>query len=442
MPGHGLGLAELVVAGEDPAAVLAFQGEDEGAAVGGAAAPGVPIEVGHGTEPGVLRRQALQGGVDGLLLGADQADLHLAVLQGKDLGPEHGGVGDADELEAVPVGVGPGDDEEPGAVRGAVDVGGLEMPVNPLALRVQEVEVPLRGGGHGLDDVFQGEAVEPVPQVEGQDRHLGVREKLGIKVALAQVFAHGKVVGEVAVVHQGGVQRRKGVGAAGVPHPAPGGVALVGDPDVGLEIQEIVVEGGFFGVAHDLEDHEVAPLGEHKGLFLPQGGIISLVQLVAVLGDELVFHLAPGDMIELVLLDEMLEHLGLHPHEVLPDLRGFDHQARQIPPVVDGGLAPGVVHPEDLGDEPGLHRGPGLGVQVGDLNQVIVIQDFLGNPQGVGIQAHRGDAAALAVAPVVHLHRGLEDVAAGHRDAAGKAGDPAAAFFIGLINPAREDRAR
>ncbi len=84
--------------------------------------------------------------------------------------------------------------------------------------------------------------------------------------------------------------------------------------------------------------------------------------------------------------------------------------------------------------------GPGLGVQVGDLNQVIVIQDFLGHPQGAGIQAHGGDPAALAVAPVVHLHRGLEDVAAGHRDAAGKAGDPAAAFFIGLINPAGRER--
>ena len=417
-------------------AVPAFQGEDKGAAVGGAAAPGVPIEVGHGAEPGVLRRQALQGGVDGLLFGADQADLHFAVLQGEDLGPEHGGVGDADELETVFVRVVPGDDEEPGAVGGAVDVGGLEMPVNPLALRLQEVEVPLGGGGHGLDDVFQGEAVEAVPEVEGQDRHLGVRQELGIEMALAQVFADRKVVGEVAVVHQGGVQGRKGMGAAGVPDPSPGGVALVGDPDVGLKIQEVVIESGFFGVAHDLEDHQVAPLGEHKGLFLAQGGVIGLVELVAVLGHELVFHLAPGDVVELVLLDEMLQHLGLYPHEVLPDLRGFDHQAGQVPPVVDGGLAPGVFHPEDLGDEPGLHRGPGLGVQVGDLDQVIVVEDLLGNPQGIGVQAHRGNAAALAVAPVVHLHRGLEDVAPGHRDAAGKAGNPAAAFFVGLVNAA------
>ena len=155
MPGHGFGLAELVVAGEDPVAVLAFQGEDEGAAVGGAAAPGVPIEVGHGAEPWVLRRQALQGGVDGLFLGADQADLHFAVLQGKDLGPEHGSVCDADEFEAIPVRVVPGDDEEPGAVRRTMGMILLDITVNLLFLQWQSIEIKLRGRSHGFDDVFQ-----------------------------------------------------------------------------------------------------------------------------------------------------------------------------------------------------------------------------------------------------------------------------------------------
>ena len=65
-----------------------------------------------------------------------------------------------------------------------------------------------------------------------------------------------------------------------------------------------------------------------------------------------------------------------------------------------------MVHPEDRIDELGLHLGPGLGVQVGDLDEVIVIQDLLGDPQGLRVQAHRGDAAALAVAPVVHLDGG------------------------------------
>jgi hypothetical protein len=122
-----------------------------------------------------------------------------------------------------------------------VNAGGLDLPVNALLVGWQEIKVPLRGGGQGLDDILQGIAVQPVPQVEEEDRHLGVREELREKVALAQVLAHRKIVGEVAVMHQGHVQRREGVGPAGVPDPPPGGIALVRDPDVGLEIQELVV---------------------------------------------------------------------------------------------------------------------------------------------------------------------------------------------------------
>ena len=61
VPGHGLGLAELVVAGKHPAAVFRLQGKDKGAAVGVAAAPGVPVEVGHRAEPGIFLGQAARG---------------------------------------------------------------------------------------------------------------------------------------------------------------------------------------------------------------------------------------------------------------------------------------------------------------------------------------------------------------------------------------------
>jgi hypothetical protein len=44
-----------------------------------------------------------------------------SLLQGEDLGPQHGRIGDADELESF-VRIVAGDDEKPGAVRGGVDV--------------------------------------------------------------------------------------------------------------------------------------------------------------------------------------------------------------------------------------------------------------------------------------------------------------------------------
>ena len=70
----------------------------------------------------------------------------------------------------------------------------------------------------------------------------------------------------------------------------------------------------------------------------------------------------------------MLQDFGLHPHEVLPDVRGLNHQAGDIPPIVHGGQAAGVVQPEDRGDELGLHLRPRLDVQIGDLDEVIVVR--------------------------------------------------------------------
>ena len=99
-----------------------FDVEQEGAAVGVAAAAGVPVAVGDGAEARVLGGQAVQRGVDGLLLRADEPDLHFAVGEREDLRPQHRRVGDAEELVAPFVRQAAGDDEEPGAVRRAVDV--------------------------------------------------------------------------------------------------------------------------------------------------------------------------------------------------------------------------------------------------------------------------------------------------------------------------------
>ena len=116
-----------------------------------------------------------------------------------------------------------------------------------------------------------------------------------------------------------------------MPYTALGGVALVGNPYVGLESLELVVLGHFFGVAHDLQDHDIVALGKDKAFFLPQRGVEGLVQLVAILGDELVFHQAQGDFVKAVLLHKMLQDLGLDPDKVAPDIRGLDRRGREDP---------------------------------------------------------------------------------------------------------------
>ena len=122
-----------------------------------------------------------------------------------------------------------------------MNVGGLDLPVDDLLLGRQLVEIQLRGGRQGLDDVLQRILVDAVPQIEELDGNLRVGEELLADVALPQVLAHGVVVGEIAVVHQRLVQPDEGVRAAGVPHAALGGVALVGDPHVGGEILKLVI---------------------------------------------------------------------------------------------------------------------------------------------------------------------------------------------------------
>ena len=89
-------------------------------------------------------------------------------------------------------------------------------------------------------------------------------------------------------------------------------------------------------------------------------------------------------------------------------------------------------HLEDVGDELAFHLAPGLGVEIGHLDEVVFLQDLLGNPEGFGVQAHCGDAAAFAVAPVVHLDGGEEDVLTGHRHAGGKTGNAATALVFTL----------
>ena len=115
----------------------------------------------------------------------------------------------------------------------------LDGAVDGLLLLRQPVEVEFRGGRKGFDDVFQGILVRPAEKVEDLDRHLGVRQELGIDVTLGQVLADGAVVREVAVVDEGRVDRPEGMGPAGMPDPSLGGEPLVGDPDMGLQVVDL-----------------------------------------------------------------------------------------------------------------------------------------------------------------------------------------------------------
>ena len=166
----------------------------------------------------------------------------------------------------------------------------LHGPVQILLIRRQHDEIVLGGGRHGLQGDLQWVAVHPVPQVKQLHAHLGVGQELLADIALAQVLAHGVVVGEVTVVHQGFVQADEGMRPTRMPYPPFGGVALVGNPHAGALVFQLVILHHLLGVAHDLEHRKVPPVAEHKGTLLSQTGVEGVVQTVGVLVDELVLH--------------------------------------------------------------------------------------------------------------------------------------------------------
>ena len=86
------------------------------------AAAGIPVLVGNRPEACILPCKRTEGCIDGLLFRADQADLHLSLLQGEDLRTQHGRIRNADELKLIVLYVVPRDDEEPWPVGRAIDV--------------------------------------------------------------------------------------------------------------------------------------------------------------------------------------------------------------------------------------------------------------------------------------------------------------------------------
>ena len=87
-----------------------------------------------------------------------------------------------------------------------------------------------------------------------------------------------------------------------------------------------------------------------------------------------------------------------------------------------------MVDVEEGLDERLFDLAPGVGVEQGDLEDVVLLEHLARDAHLLRHQPAGGDAAALAVAAVVHLDRRLVDVLAADGDRAGEAGDAAAAF--------------
>ena len=134
-------------------------------------------------------------------------------------------------------------------------------------------------------------------------------------------------------------------------------------------------------------------------------------------------------LVQAPLLLKTGQHLGPDADEITLHRRGFQFQTGHLPVVLHGGQISLVIHPE-VGPDKLCFQFRKYGfVQQGDLVKEIPVQGVLVHPQLGGFQPYGGDAPALTIAPVVHLHRGFEYMPAADRDVAGQTGNPAPAFF-------------
>ena len=214
-----------------------------------------------------------------------------------------------------------------------------------------------------------------------------------------------------------------------MPHAPLGGVALVGDPHVGLEILKLVILHVLLGVTHHLEDQQVAPVREDERPLLAQRRVERFVELVGIPPHELVFERARRQPLEARRRREGRQRLRLRPHDVAVHVRRTHLQPRNVAIVLDVRLPRGNRDVEVGQDELPFQLRVALRVEQRDLQQVMALQHLRGNAQLLRDQAHRRDAAALPVAAVLHLDGRLVDESPSHRHGAGEARDAAAAFL-------------
>src|SRR5207253_6327483 len=125
-------------------------------------------------------------------------------------------------------------------------------------------------------------------------------------VSLRQILHYRVVVRKITIVDERLVQSDKRVGAAGMPDTALRRVSVVADPDVSLEIFQLVILYDVISVSDQFENDQVLAVRDNECFLLAQRRVVLEVEPVAVLVDELVLKLVPFQTAKIVLLREIV----------------------------------------------------------------------------------------------------------------------------------------
>ena len=124
------------------------------------------------------------------------------------------------------------------------------------------------------------------------------------------------IICKVAIMNKCLVHTYEWVRPCGVPYPSLRGITLMGNPDIGLEIIQLIILNNLFRVSDNLQDEKVASMRKHKGLLFAIGVIIGPVEFEGVLIDKLVFSLTECQAFKFGLFNEILKNLRFYPDKI------------------------------------------------------------------------------------------------------------------------------
>src|SRR2546428_13188831 len=115
------------------------------------------------------------------------------------------------------------------------------------------------------------------------------------------------------------MDRHEGVRASRVPYFALGRIAMVANPDMGVNIFKPVIANHVVAIAHHLELEHVLSLGKDKSLLLACGSVKCMIQLITILVDDLIRDVGQryGSPLRTIALQEAVNDFGSHPHKKL-----------------------------------------------------------------------------------------------------------------------------
>ena len=203
---------------------------------------------------------------------------------------------------------------------------------------------------------------------------------------------------------KGFIETDKRMSAAGMPHAAFRGIALMGDPDMGIKIFKLIVLCHLLGITDDLQDHHVPAVRKDKGLLITEGAVKSKIQLIGILIDTFFFCLILWEHLKVTLLLKSRQGFRFNADKISFHLWRFYVEPFNVPVIVDAVDKGFVIDSEKGFDEFRFQFGNYCFVKERDLEKKILIEGLLVDTQFLRGKSDCGKSAALAVSTIVHLY--------------------------------------